>query len=206
MRELIYPENITLETLEEVVAAITHGELVAVPTDTVYGIICAAQQEEAVRRMRVLKGREENKPFALFISQEKVESPLFRLNNHARKLIRAFFPGAITLVVAAEETCPCQNNGTVGIRCPEHTLIQEILQRYDGFLANTSLNYSGKPPLTCLKNAGKLTKEVDLVINAGVLPSKIPSTVVDCSRETVVILREGCIASEKIFRVLAEKD
>ena len=71
MRELIYPENITLETLEEVVAAITHGELVAVPTDTVYGIICAAQQEEAVRRMRVLKGREENKPFALLFLRRR---------------------------------------------------------------------------------------------------------------------------------------
>ncbi len=178
------------------------GGLVCVPTETVYGLICLPDRSAAVARLAALKSRPADKPFALFTaSWERLIREAVRPAPVAERLAAAFWPGPLTLVIAAEPECPAARGGTVGARCPDHPLAQEILAECGGLLINTSLNRSGEPAVWSLEGMDDWLFGVDLVIDGGTLPRRPASTVVDCTSDPPRILRAGGVTEESLRRL-----
>ncbi|MEW6233856.1 MAG: L-threonylcarbamoyladenylate synthase [Candidatus Omnitrophota bacterium] len=186
--------------IDHAAQALREGKILCIPTDTVYGLICSPFIESALHRLADLKNRPRFKPFALFVS----DMPrLLRENvtpsERAERLTQRFWPGALTIVMAAEDDCPCAYGGTVGARSPNHPLAQALLTKCGGLLANTSLNRSGEPPARSLHDVGAFLENIDIAIDAGVLPPRPASTVVDCSQSPIKILREGGISAQAVW-------
>ncbi len=189
--------------IEKAAEIIMEGGIVCVPTDTVYGIICSASIPSAIERMAHIKKRPDDKPFALFTpSWERFAEEAVSPNTAAIRLAEKFWPGPLTLVVAAQDECPCVHQGAVGVRCPMDDIVQSILSQCGSLLANTSLNVSGEKPVWSLSGMHEFLDSFDLVIDCGVLPRKSSSTVVDCRKTPPAILREGIITQTDINRVV----
>lgn len=195
------------ECVPRTVDVLNHGGIVCLPTETVYGLVCSTQNQEAISRMANLKGRPQNKPFALFCSswermmQEEVED-----SPQAKSFARHFWPGPLTLVLTAYPSCPGHFRGSVGVRCPAHDLVQAVLSACGGLLMNTSLNRSGEPECRTIAEAEDMIQKIDLAIDGGLLPFRLPSTVLDCRIQPPVVLREGGIATDEIMKVLQESE
>ena len=178
-------------------AAILHrpGQVLLVPTETVYGLVCAWDDPAARARIYELKHRAENKPFAAFIPDLDSLPQEAVLPDAAACLARKFCPGPITLVV------PQRDGGTFGFRIPDHPFIRELLKEYDGALASTSANYSGQEPARNVEYAlNSIDGEVDLAVDGGALPPDSPaSTVVQVLADSSWnILRRGPISEKQI--------
>ena len=170
------------------------GAVVLVPTETVYGLVCRADDPEAIRRIYAMKHREAAKPLALFTADCKT-LPGITLTPLAENLAQRFCPGAITIIV---EGC---DGKTVGFRTPDHPFILALLEQLDFPLASTSANRSGMPNvLTPAEALAELTEEPDAVVEGGALsPGALASTVVDARKERAVILRQGALTIPEEF-------
>ena len=177
------------------------GAVLIVPTETVYGLICAWEDEEARKKIYDLKHRSPTKLFAAFVPEISVAEKLcgVPLPPAAKRLAEKFMPGAITLIV------PDKNGSTFGFRIPDHPFILELLKQYNGALASTSANLSGEPPALDLPTAlrtidGAPTGAVD----GGALPEdSVPSTIIQVTADDQVkIIREGLVKTERIMAAL----
>lgn len=184
-----------------------HGGLVAFPTDTVYGLGADAFRGEIVSRLYAVKGRSTDKAIAILIgSPDELPKVAEQPPPHARRLAAKFWPGALTLVVHKRPEVPDEVSagGTVGVRVPDHEVVRALLA-LTGPLAVTSANRSGRPssvrPREVLEALGG---HIDLVLDGGVCPGGVPSTVVDCTVTPVRILRAGPIAEQVLFSFLNE--
>ncbi len=201
----IVPKSYSIESelstvcLEECLLVLKRGGIVCVPTDTVYGLVCSAQDRNAICRMAEIKSRPEKKPFALFTNHLNLSSPC----PMAEILANHFWPGPLTIVVPEDVNYPYSFNGSVGLRFPNNEFIQNLLSEWDGCLANTSLNVSGEPPVWGLGGVENVLLKVDLIIDSGQLPEREPSTVVDCTVDPPKILREGTIRQREIKKILS---
>ncbi len=193
------------ECVPRIVDVIKRGGIVCLPTETVYGLVCSTQNQVAIRRVANLKGRPQEKPFALFCSSwERMAREALEENLLAKSLAHHFWPGPLTLVLAARPSCPGYFRGSVGVRCPAHDFVQAVLAACGGLLMNTSLNRSGQPECRSIAEAGDMLKEIDLAIDDGALPYRLPSTVLDCRMQPPLVLREGGIAGAEIAKVIQE--
>lgn len=159
------------------------GGVVAFPTDTVYGL--AAVTADAVRRLYELKGRDERKPLVLMAADAETVRQRARVGPLALRYMTRFWPGPLTLVLAAGE-------GTVGVRVPAHELALELL-RAGGPAWTTSANRSGFPETTTADEVIAELPGVDAVLDGGRAPGGTPSTVLDLTGPRPVVLREGAI-------------
>ena len=170
------------------------------PTETVYGLVCAADQEGAIQRMAAIKNRPLDKPFALFSPGWDCIAPYLKHPCPSAELLAShFWPGPLTLVIPVMDETPCSYQGTVGVRFPGNDFLQILLQEWGGLLANTSLNRSGESVVWSLDPSNPLLKELDLIIDGGVLPKRAPSTVVNCAIQPPCVLREGDITQSEIL-------
>lgn len=181
-------------TIERAVLAIRAGEVVGVPTDTVYGIAADPTNEEAVARLFDLKGRPERKPIGLLAASIEQASEIGVIDGVAAELAAAHWPGALTLVVVpkvilADWVGDAQRQ-TVGLRVPDHAVLVEILAA-TGPLAVTSANLSGGTE--SLNDAGARAVFADSVAFyvEGNAPGGEASTVVDVTGGRMVVLRQG---------------
>jgi len=191
----------------QVIEILRKGGVVAVPTDTVYGLVCDAGNAEAVRKIYELKRRPVDKPLVLFPHYSQDLEEIAEINEDARKLMENFWPGALTLVLRATGGAPelLVSRGKIGIRVPKHPLLVELLGELDFPLASTSANISGEPPLLSKEEVEKiLGARVDYVIGEKAL-GQVPSTVIDVSSERPVVLRKGAIPVVEIERVLGKE-
>lgn len=166
------------------------------PTDTVYGIAAHPGRPDAVARICTIKGRPTGKPIALLASdREAVERFGACFPDVAKRLASRYWPGALTLVL------PC-GDSLEGFRVPAHPDTCKLIAACGGVLRVTSANLSGEMPATCAVSALKdVGLEADLVIDGGVSPGGVPSTVVKITNEGKLnVLREGAIPSEDILR------
>ena len=176
------------------------GGLVCVPTETVYGLICLPDRPAAVAAGGAQEPPEQAlRPVHGVVGAADREA--VRPRPVAERLAAAFWPGPLTLVIAAEPECPAARGGTVGARCPDHPLAQEILAECGGLLINTSLNRSGEPAVWSLEGMDDWLFGVDLVIDGGTLPRRPASTVVDCASDPPRILRAGGVTEESLRRL-----
>ena len=198
--------SVPSESIDEAVSVLAGGDVVAVPTDTLYGIAAAALDETAVQRVFDVKERGQRVPLPLFVSDvDDFDKFGRRVPDVARRLADAFWPGKLTIVVERSSRVPDIVTGgldTVGLRVPDHPVPREIVARLAAPITATSANISGQPPLTSAKQVVRhLGDRVDLVVDGGQLRPSKPSTVIDVTQTPCRILRQGAVSPERIRQV-----
>jgi len=181
------------------------GGLVAVPTETYYGLAANPFDRGAVARLMSAKGREDGKPILVLIANRAQLSTLVLcVSPIAEVLMDAFWPGPLTLLFAAHPSLPLNltaNTGTVGARLSSCAPLVELLQSV-GPVTGTSANRTGSPPpRTPAEVEASLGPHVDLIVDAGETPGGLPSTVVD-ARDAVRMVREGAVSRQMVENVL----
>ena len=190
--------------IEAAVSAVQRGDLVVLPTDTVYGLGADAFKSWAVSALLNAKGRR-NAPPVLVGSKNTLDGLVFGLPQVARDLVDAFWPGALTIVV---EHAPSLQwdlgdgmDGTVAVRMPLHPVALEVL-RQTGPMAVSSANKTGQPPAATAEEAREqLGYSVSVYLEAGPGPDTVPSTIVDVTGDVPRILRAGALPIEKLREV-----
>ena len=191
------------KTAEVAVEFIKNGKVIICPTDTVYGLICDAMDKKAVKRIFKIKNRSELKPVPIFVKDIKSAEKIAEINENQKIFLRKKWPGKMTAVLKRKGKNKIYgvDKETIAIRIPKHKLINLLFKKSDNFLAETSVNISGQPPLNDIKKIiqqfekGYFIKnsgwKPDLIIDAGKLKSKKSSTVVDLTGEKYKVLRKG---------------
>ena len=191
--------------IDKAIAILRDGGLVAIPTDTVYGLAALAFNSNAIGRIYQAKERSENKAIAILIGENsQLNQVASSLNEAASRLAAAFWPGALTLVLPRHADLPDNLSPlpTIGVRMPDHAFARRLLAR-TGPLATTSANISGGPnPRNAQEVLAQLDGRIELVLDGGEAPVGVPSTVVDCTGESIVVLRQGAIEAERLWQVV----
>ena len=187
-------------------AALKSGRLVVMPTDTVYGLAADAFDSGAVASLLVAKNRGRDMPVGVLVgSWTTIDGLVYYVPDEARELIRAFWPGALSLVVQQAPSLQWDlgdARGTVMLRMPLHPVALELL-RETGPLAVSSANVSGQPPATTARLAQvQLGPLVDVYLDGGPSPEQAASTIVDLTGPSPRVLREGPVSVSAIAAVL----
>jgi len=209
----VTPERLTAtneddreEAVQNAAAAVQRGELVVIPTDTVYGLAVDAFDPEAVADLLKAKGRgREMPPPVLVSSAATIDALATDVPAYARALVEAFWPGPLTLVCRQQTSLQWdlgQTRETVAIRMPDHPLALEILER-TGPLAVSSANLTGQPAATDADAAQDMLGEtVSVIVDDGPSPGGQPSTIVDATGERGRVLRVGALSVAELDAAL----
>ncbi len=193
--------------LEEAVRALTAGGVIVFPTDTVYGLGAGLWQPEAIARLYAVKGRPDEKALPVLLAdEEQWREVATGASRAARRLMRAFWPGALTLVLPRRPEVPDAVGPlthTIALRVPDHAALRRVLARA-GPLASSSANRTGRPPATSAAGArDELGRCIALVLDGGTLSVRPPSTLVDLTGGEPLILRHGAVSADAIARALS---
>ena len=188
--------------LREAASAVRRGELVVLPTDTVYGIGADAFSSEAVGDLLSAKGSGRGMPTPVLIgSPNTLHGLVTDFSEQAWELVDAFWPGALTLVAKHQPSLQWDlgdSRGTVAIRMPLHPVAIELLTEV-GPMAVTSANLTGHPaPEDCDAAQGMLGDSVSVYLDGGPIPGIVPSSIVDVTGKVPVLLREGALSPEEL--------
>ncbi|HEX7744861.1 MAG TPA: L-threonylcarbamoyladenylate synthase [Micromonosporaceae bacterium] len=190
------------------IEAVKNGELVVLPTDTVYGVGADAFTPYAVKALLAAKGRSPQMPPPVLVgSRHTLDGLVFTLPAVARDLADAFWPGALTIVVEHSPSLQWDlgdTGGTVAVRMPLHPVALEVL-RETGPMAVSSANKTGQPPAVTAEEArDQLGYAVRVYLEAGPCPDPVPSTIVDATGAVPRVLRAGAIPLEKLRDVVPD--
>lgn len=191
-------------------AAVRRGELVVLPTDTVYGVGADAFSAEAVRLLLEAKGRgREVPPPVLVPSARTLDGLADQVPAYARRLVERFWPGPLTLVLRAQTSLLWdlgETNGTVAVRQPDDPVALALLTE-TGPLAVTSANLHGRPAAQDVAEArAQLGEEVAVYLDGGPARGGVASTIVDCTEAAPTILRRGALTDEQVLAVVRDED
>ncbi|MFJ9619577.1 L-threonylcarbamoyladenylate synthase [Streptomyces noursei] len=194
--------------LREAASAVRRGELVVLPTDTVYGIGADAFSPEAVGDLLEAKGRGRGMPSPVLVgSPNTLHGLVTEFSEQAWELVDAFWPGALTLVAKHQPSLTWdlgETRGTVAVRMPLHPVAIELLTEF-GPMAVSSANLTGHPsPQDCDAAQEMLGDSVSVYLDAGPTPAAVPSSIVDVTGKVPVLLREGAISAEELREVVPE--
>ena len=197
------------EALELAVAQLRQGEVVAVPTETVYGLAANALEASSVEKIFTAKDRPAQNPIIVHVSSESMARDcVAQWPESAGKLANAFWPGPLTLVLPKADTIPgnvVAGGTTVGVRWPGHPFIQQLITACDFPLAAPSANLSNHiSPPSAEHVKSQMEGRIPLIIDGGPAQVGIESTVVDLSGDSVRVLRPGMISMEAIEAVLSD--
>lgn len=192
--------------IDAAVAAVKSGRLVVMPTDTVYGIGADAFDSQAVAALLAAKGRGRDMPVGVLVgSWHTIDGLVYSVSDSARELIRAFWPGALSLVVQQAPSLQWDlgdARGTVMLRMPLQPVAIELL-RQTGPMAVSSANVSGQPPAATAQEARRqLGDLVDVYLDGGTAEQQAASTILDLTGSQPRILRDGPVSAEAIAAVL----
>ena len=208
MNTLILPASHP-EAAQTAARLIREGELVAIPTETVYGLGANGLSETAVPKIFAAKGRPNDNPLILHVwDASQVDELCHSIPDAARALMAAFWPGPLTIVLPAKPCVPkCTTAGlsTVAVRCPDNAVTREIIRLAGVPIAAPSANLSGKPSTTTAEHvyhdhAGK----IPLIIDGGACAVGVESTIIDMTDTTPRLLRPGGISPEELYAVIGE--
>ncbi len=195
----------TEENLILAAEKIKKGELVAFPTETVYGLGADGLNVEACRKIFVAKGRPNDKPLSLHVASLEMVERVAKISARAEKLFEMFCPGALTIILPKNKIVPdfvTSNFQNVGIRFPANDVALKLIKLSGCPIAAPSANLSGKvPPKTAQEVFSNLSGRVEIILDGGQCQFGISSTVIDLTAEPK-ILRHGAIPAEKIWEVL----
>jgi L-threonylcarbamoyladenylate synthase len=207
MPRIIQP---TPDAIAEASALLAAGQLVAFPTETVYGLGGNAHDDHAVAAIYAAKGRPQFNPLIVHVAERRQLVPLVTLPEAAEVLAEAFWPGPLTLVLPRVAGCPVSllasaGMDTLAVRLPSHPVAQALLRQVKLPIVAPSANRSGKiSPTSPLHVAESLGEAVSLILAGGNCDIGLESTVVDCTGPVPVILRDGGITREALRRIVPE--
>jgi tRNA threonylcarbamoyl adenosine modification protein (Sua5/YciO/YrdC/YwlC family) len=194
--------------VDAAVGALRRGELAVLPTDTVYGIAADAFSPAAVTRLLEAKGRTREMPVPVLVGSWRTIDGLAEVVTPvARRLVEAFWPGPLTLVVRSAPSLAWdlgETRGTVAVRMPLHPVALAVLEQ-TGPLGVSSANRTGLPPATDAAEAARqLGTAVSVYLDSGPTASSEPSTIVDLTADAPRLLRAGALSVEQLREVAAD--
>jgi L-threonylcarbamoyladenylate synthase len=201
------------EAIAEAARLLAAGDLVAFPTETVYGLGADASDGAAVARLYAAKGRPAFNPLIAHVASAAAARKLARFDAAAARLADAFWPGPLTLVLPKATQCPVADLATAGldsiaVRLPAHPIAQDILGSFGGPVVAPSANLSGHvSPTTAAHVLADLDGRIDLIVDGGATPVGVESTIVACLAQSFgapALLRPGGVPREAIERVLGQ--
>jgi L-threonylcarbamoyladenylate synthase len=193
-------------TLEKIVVHLQAGELVALPTETVYGLAGDASNPKAIKKIFDLKGRPKEQALSVLI-EDKADMEIWatEIPPYAVKLAEHFWPGPLTLILPkASYVNPLLTGhlSSIGLRVPAHPIALAVLKKFGRGLAAPSANSWGQaPPITAQEVAHYFLSDL-WIIEGGHAKFGFASTIVDCTGTQPIILRQGALPEKKIFEVL----
>ena len=199
----IYNKN----DIEELAKILRNDGVISVPTDTVYGVCAKMDSRKAYNKLVSTNNRPINKPFQVMCADEKQIETIAIVDDKAQKLINAFMPGPITLVLKKRQNVPDYvSNGlnTIAIRMATSKPLEELIKKVGCPIFMSSANQSGEPTCTSLDEIEKACPNLDGMME-GKVSFGMASTIVDCTSVSVKVLRQGPITEEQIKKVLDEK-
>jgi len=186
---------------------IRSGGVIAFPTDTVYGVGASAIDEDAIEKLYQVKGRSQEKAIPILLADlEELNQITPTPGEMVGVIMDKFWPGALTLILPLLAGLPSNLSPTqtVGVRIPDFDLTRELL-RHTGPLAATSANLSGQESSYNAEEVREnLSGNIDLILDGGISPGGVASTVLDCTKAEPIILRTGPISWEEIIRAITE--
>ena len=196
----------TEENLLQAAELIRRGELVAFPTETVYGLGADGLNVEACKKIFSAKGRPSDKPLSLHVAGLEMVSRVAKISAAAEKLFAAFCPGALTIILPKNKIVPDFVTGgraSVGIRFPANDVALELINWSGTPIAAPSANLSGSPPpKTAQEVFDNLSGRVEIILDGGQCQFGVSSTIIDMTSDAPKILRHGAIPAEKILQLL----
>lgn len=186
--------------------AFVHKNILAFPTDTVYGLGAIYGDLDLLSKLKHAKNRPETKPIPFMADSLETVSQIAQVNETAKKLASAFLPGALTLILKKKESVDAAyTNGkdTIAVRIPDKPYLLEVIRQVGKPLLVTSANQSGEPTAANGEEAIKALPSIDGVV-MGSVNVGMASTIVDCTSDEPKILRQGPITREMIETVLQE--
>lgn len=208
--EKVDPAHIDTDVMEQAGKLIAEGELVAFPTETVYGLGGDALDPDASRRIYAAKGRPSDNPLIVHIADfDDMKRVAREVPEQAKKLADAFWPGPLTMIVWKSDAVPEATTGgmqTVAVRMPNHPVALELIRRSGCLIAAPSANTSGRPSPTEAQHVSEdLSGKIAMILDGGPVGIGIESTIIDLTEEKPMILRPGYITPEMLSEVLQEE-
>lgn len=189
------------------VAAVKRGELVVLPTDTLYSVACDAFKKTAVDALFRAKERGRDLPLVVMVGARRTfDGLVHRMPKAARALADAFWPGPLTLIVSQARSLSWDlgdTGDTVAVRMPLHPVALEVLREI-GPMASTTANKPGNPPAATVAGAQQLGTSVRVYLDGGTGPVGVASTIVDLVGETPRLVRAGALSAERIREVVPD--
>ena len=211
--KLIQISNIkdSSKDMEEAAALIREGELVAFPTETVYGLGGTGLLPDAAHKIYAAKGRPSDNPLILQVCDMKmVESLVKEIPDNARRAMEHFWPGPMTVILQKADQVPdCVTGGleTVAIRMPDHPVALALIRAAGGYIAAPSANTSGRPSPTCAAHVQEdLDGRIEMILDGGPVGIGLESTIVDLSEGVPTILRPGYINQQMLEEVIGKTE
>lgn len=194
------------EVLSQAAACLAGGGLVAFPTETVYGLGADALNSEAAAKIYAAKGRPSDNPLIVHIANVEDMDKIAYVNEQARVLAQAFWPGPLTIILPKKDIVPHGTTGgldTVAIRMPSHPVALELIRSSGVYVAAPSANTSGRPSPTKAEHVIEdMTGKIDYIVDGGAVGIGIESTIVDVSGEVPTILRPGFITKAMLEQII----
>ncbi|MBP8002834.1 MAG: threonylcarbamoyl-AMP synthase [Chloroflexi bacterium] len=208
MTQTLFLDGDKPRTITQVATLLQAGELVAFPTDTVYGIGCDPWNVDAIMRLYAAKERDTTKGIPILLADiPDLHKVCAAIPKNAAALIHHYWPGPLTIVVPRHPFLPdlLSPNENIAVRLPAHTIARQIIRRAGGAIATTSANRSGEPPALTGKMAwDALSGRVAAIVNGYHAYHAAASTIIDCTTDPVTIVRLGPITEQEIRSSLAQ--
>jgi len=196
----------TDDAVREAAKLLQNGEVVAFPTETVYGLGANALDEQAVRKIFSVKGRPADNPLIVHVASPEAAEPLCHVTPEARLLMERFWPGPLTLLLEKKPVIPAVTNAglkSVAMRMPDHSVAQKLLRACGVPVAAPSANRSGRPSPTAAQHVLEdLDGEIPMILDGGECKVGLESTVLDLTGPHPTIVRPGYVTREMLSAVL----
>ena len=204
----ILPANAP-RAIEWAVETLVEGGVIAIPTDTVYGLAASIFSAPALARVYEIKGRPHDRSLPVLVSSiaalERLTEPF---DERIASVLDRFWPGPLTVVLPSRpgfEEFLVSESGGIGVRMPNHPLALEVIEKSGGAIACTSANRSGEPPaLSAQDVATTIGNDIDLTLDGGMSPGGVASTVIAIHEDRITVIREGAVPGSVIAAVWGE--
>ena len=189
--------------IAQIIEAYEKGQIIAFPTDTVYGIGCNPFNKDSISRIYNVKKRSGEKKFPILGFSKDELKKIVEFNSNAEKISERFWPGQVTLLlpIRKEVAGQIESNGKLAVRVPDNACILAILKQCK-LIIGTSANISGEKSILDSNECKQRLSEIDVLIDGGKITSSGESTIIDCTKNKLKIIREGSISKNEIENVL----
>ncbi len=213
MSEIIHidPKAPEIAEIERAVEYLRQGQVIAYPTETIYGLGADVQNRKAVKRIYDLKSRDYGLPISILVADlAMLREVVANVPDRTLPLMRRFWPGALTILFPASDLIPkglVTNTGRVGIRISSHPVAAALVEQFGRPITTTSANLSGFPPSLSVRHVQKyFGSKISCILDGGECEPSRGSTVVDIGDDTMRIVRDGAVPAEEVIKCFQGND